>query len=129
MSHEAEKVLERWMEHVNNLEAESVAELYDETSTLLPTFSPHSLSSTEEIREYFRQLSMRKDVRVELHRETLKSRRMGEHIHVLTGIYSFHFVVDEASLTFPSRFTFVLDLSRGKPIIHHHSSQIPRTLS
>lgn len=129
MSKSPEEILERWIAHVNGLDVEGVAGLYDSTSTLLPTFSPHCLSVPGEISEYFRQLSTREHMRVELHPKTVRKMESGNHTYIMTGIYSFHFVVDDANLTFPSRFTFVLDVSREKPIIHHHSSQIPRTLS
>jgi hypothetical protein len=124
-----EKILERWVEHVNKLEVESVVDLYDDKSMFLPTFSPHSISQSQQIKEYFMQLSTRKDMRVELHHGTICKTEIGEHKYILTGIYSFHFTVDDKNLTFPSRFTFVLDVSSKNPIIHHHSSEIPRTLS
>ena len=129
MSDTPEEIIERWIEYVNKLEVESVVDLYEDKSTLMPTFSPHSMSTYEQIKEYFIQLSTRKDMRVELHQGTLTKTEIGKHKYIVTGIYSFHFVVDDANLTFPSRFTFVLDVSKERPIIHHHSSQIPRTLS
>jgi hypothetical protein len=129
MSNTPEEILEGWMEYVNKLEVERVVSLYDNRSTFLPTFSPHCISKPQQINEYFRQLTTRKNMRVELHPKTLRRMEIGENTYIMTGIYSFHFVVDDANLTFPSRFTFVLDISKEKPIIHHHSSQIPRTLS
>jgi hypothetical protein len=129
MSDTPEEVLELWIERVNKLEMESVVKLYDEGSTMLPTFSPHCLSNPRQIKEYFQQLSTRQSMRVDLHGETLKRMDLGKDTYILTGIYSFHFVVDGAHLTFPSRFTLTIDTSRERPILHHHSSQIPRTLS
>lgn len=129
MSDTPESILELWIEHINRLEVESVVNLYGDKSMFLPTFSPHCISERQQIKEYFRQLSTRKNIRVELHPGTLRKMEIGENKYIMTGIYSFHFVVDDANLTFPSRFTFILDVSREKPIIHHHSSQIPRTLS
>jgi hypothetical protein len=129
MSATPEDIVERWMEYVNKLEVESVVELYDDKSMLLPTFSPHRMSTPQQINEYFRQLSTSKNMIVELHPGTLEKMDIGENIYVMTGTYSFHFVVDDTNLTFPSRFTFILDISKEKPIIHHHSSQIPKTLS
>jgi len=124
-----EKILEQWIEYVNQLEVESVVDLYDDKSIFLPTFSPHRISKPQQINEYFRQLSTRQNMRVELQSGTLRKVAIGENKYIITGIYSFHFVVDDTNLTFPSRFTFILDISKEKPIIHHHSSQIPRTLS
>jgi hypothetical protein len=121
-----EKILDRWMEYVNKREVDSVVDLYEDKSMLLPTFSPHCISKPKQIKEYFMQLSTRKDMRVELHQETIMKTEIDEHKYIMTGTYSFHFVVDDENLTFPSRFTFVLDVSSEKPIIHHHSSQIPK---
>lgn len=124
-----EEILERWLKNVNDMQVDDIVELYDETSTLLPTFSPRSMKTPGEIREYFQQLSTRKDMSVDLHAETVKTLKAGDSTYVVMGIYSFHFNVNEAQLTFPSRFTFLLDMSRKSPILHHHSSQIPRALS
>jgi hypothetical protein len=129
MSDTPEDIIERWMEYVNKLEVENVVELYDDESLLMPTFSPHRISKPKQINEYFRQLSTRKNMRVELHSGSLMKTEIGENKYIMTGIYSFHFVVDDVGLTFPSRFTFILDVLREKPIIHHHSSQIPRALT
>ncbi len=124
-----EKIIERWVQYVNQLDIDPILSLYQDRSTLLPTFSPHCMSKPETIKAYFLQLATRKNMRVEMHQETLRKAELNNHQFIMTGIYSFHFIVDEADLTFPSRFTFVLDVSQEKPIIHHHSSQIPRTLS
>jgi len=129
MSDTPENILERWIEYVNKLEVENIVDLYDNESILMPTFSPHRISIPQQIKEYFRQLSTRKNMSVELHSGTLKKTEIGENKYILSGIYSFHFVVDDVGLTFPSRFTFILDVTREKPIIHHHSSQMPRTLT
>jgi len=129
MSNTPEKILDQWIEYVNKLDVENVIKLYDYKSTLFPTFAQNSLSTPQQIKEYFNQLSARKNMRVDLHAETLRKYDMGANKYILTGIYSFHFIVDDESLTFPSRFTFILDMLRENPILHHHSSQIPRTLS
>jgi hypothetical protein len=129
MSNTPEEILDQWIKYVNRLEVENVIKLYDYKSTLLPTFGQNSLSTPQQIKEYFEQLATRKNLKVDLHTETLKKYVMGENKYILMGIYSFHFIVDDARLTFPSRFTFILDISKENPILHHHSSQIPRTLS
>lgn len=129
MSNTPEEIIDQWIKYVNKLEVENVIKLYDYKSTLLPTFGQNSLSTPQQIKEYFKQLATRKNLKVDLHTETLKKYVMGENKYILMGIYSFHFIVDDARLTFPSRFTFILDISKENPILHHHSSQIPRTLS
>lgn len=124
-----QEVLARWIECINHQEIDRIVDLYNDMSTFMPTFSPHRISKHREIKEYFLQLSKRPEMRAELHQETLKIVEIDAKKYILTGIYSFHFIVDDAKLTFPSRFTFILDISKEKPILHHHSSQIPRTLS
>lgn len=129
MKNTPEIILERWIEYINKLEVENVVNLYDKASTVLPTFSPHSLSTPLLLKEYFSQLSTRKNISVNIYSETLRKLEISKDIYILMGIYSFSFMVDDANLTFPSRFTFILDISKERPILHHHSSQIPRTLS
>ena len=124
-----EMILERWMEYVNRLEIDNVVGLYDKGSTLLPTFSPYSLSTSRHKKEYFTRLSTKKNIHVSIHGKTLRRHEIGGGRFVLMGTYSFSYSVDDVNLTFPSRFTFVVDVSKERPILHHHSSQIPRTLS
>jgi hypothetical protein len=121
-----ENILKRWIDCVNKSDVENVVNLYDNKSILLPTFSPHRISTSLQIKEYFMQFSARQNLKVELHTGTLSKTEIGENKYIMTGTYSFHFVENDANLTFPSRFTFILDISKERPIIHHHSSQIPR---
>ncbi len=129
MGNSPEEILELWLKNVNEMKVDDIVGLYDDDCTLLPTFSPKSMGSRQEIREYFEQLSTRKDMSVELHSGTVSTSAIGESKYVIMGIYSFHFNVNDAQLTFPSRFTLILDTSGSKPILHHHSSQIPRALT
>jgi len=129
MNNGPEETLKLWLKNVNDMKVDAIVELYDDGCTLLPTFSPKSMKNQQEIREYFEQLSTREDMSVELHGGTVSTLPIGESKYVVMGIYSFHFNVNDAQLTFPSRFTFILDTSRSKPILHHHSSQIPRALT
>ncbi|MHA2218768.1 MAG: DUF4440 domain-containing protein [Candidatus Hodarchaeales archaeon] len=129
MTNTPEIILQQWIEYVNKLEVDNIVSLYGETSTVLPTFSPLVLSNPKHIKEYFIQLSKRKNFSINLHNETLRKYEIGKNKYVLMGIYSFHFVMDDTNLTFPSRFTFIVDTSKKKPILHHHSSQVPRKLS
>ena len=114
---------------VRSKKLDEVIALYDESAVLMPTFSPHSIKKVAGLRGYFTQLSRREDLNVTLHKNTVVCLPISAHDYVLLGIYSWQFKVDETLLTFPSRFTFVLDLAKKSPIMHHHSSQIPRTLS
>ena len=125
----AEEVLFQWVSRVCSGNADDIAALYDESAVLIPTFSPHTVTTTEGIRNYFGQLASREGLGVRLHNKALRKQSQCETLHTLSGIYSFEFEVDNVLLSFPSRFTFVVDLSFSKPILHHHSSQVPRNLS
>ena len=118
-----------WANSINAGELEKVIGLYNKYFTLMPTFSPHSVNNLASLTDYFTQLGSRKGINVALHENTVSCQHTGANAYVLTGIYSFGFEVDGTLLTFPSRFTFVLNLDEEQPILHHHSSQIPRTLS
>jgi hypothetical protein len=118
-----------WSGYINDGRVEDVIALYADEAVLMPTFSPRSLRGGDGVRPYFEQLAAREALEVTLHTETVRSLCVQEDSHLVWGIYSFAFVIDGTRLTFPARFTFSIDLARDKPILHHHSSQIPRTLS
>lgn len=118
-----------WASLVNSGDVEQVIALYQDHPILMPTFSPHTVKDETRLREYFTQLASREGLAVKLHESTVVCQKTGETSYVITGIYSFMFDVDGTILTFPSRFTFVIDLNNEKPIIHHHSSQVPRNLN
>lgn len=118
-----------WANCVNQGRLDDVITLYHDSAVLMPTFSPHALKTEEALRDYFTLLSSRENLRVTLHEKTLNCLPTGEQTYVVNGVYDFKFSVDDDLLTFPSRFTFVIDLGKESPILHHHSSQIPRTLS
>ena len=118
-----------WANYVNERNAESVLNLYDHDATLMPTFSPHMAKDRAALQSYFDQLFSRDSLSVTLHEDTVGTFHPAEKSDLVFGIYSFAFSVDGTVLTFPARITFALDLTRSAPILHHHSSQIPRTLS
>ena len=74
------------------------------------------------------RLAAREDLSIALHEKTLLSQDLGGNVHALHGIYCWRFAVDGELLSFEARFSYILDLEREKPIMHHHSSQIPRML-
>lgn len=126
---EARQILDTWIERVRANDLDGVVGMYATGSVLLPTFSPHRIASDAGLREYFAALFTREGLSVEMHEASLRVLPAEGSVATLVGIYSFSFVVDDDRLTFPSRFTFVLDTSKEAPILHHHSSQVPRTLS
>ena len=125
----AEEVLFQWVTRICSGNVDDIAALYHESAVLIPTFSPHTVTSPAGIRAYFGQLATRDGLGVRLHNKALRKQSQNDMLHTLSGICSFEFEVDQVLLSFPSRFTFVMDISLEKPILHHHSSQVPRNLS
>ncbi|HHE31131.1 MAG TPA: DUF4440 domain-containing protein [Chlorobaculum parvum] len=125
----AEDVLTIWVSGVCAGQIDNIVELYHDNAILIPTFSPHTVCASEGIRHYFEQLSTRENLQVRLYEKSVKKQFLGGSAWVLSGMYAFEFEVDQLLLTFPSRFTFGLNLEHEKPILHHHSSQVPRNLS
>ena len=123
-----EEILVEWMRGINNGDLALLVSLYDDDAVLIPTFSNRLLSTPLARQEYFSRLAARDDLSIALHEKTLLSQDLGNHVHALHGIYCWRFAVDGELLSFEARFSYVLDLKREKPILHHHSSQIPRML-
>ena len=121
-------VLEQWMQAVNNGDVDSLLGLYDSQAVLIPTFSNRLLNTPDKLREYFEKLGSREELSIALHEKTLIVQELDNEIFSLSGIYNWRFIVDGELLNFEARFSYVIDLSRPNPILHHHSSQIPRTL-
>jgi len=121
-------VLAQWMRAVNSGDIEGLLGLYDSQAVLIPTFSNRLLNTRERLREYFEKLCSREDISIALHEKTLLVQELHGKTYSLSGIYNWRFAVDGELLNFEARFSYVMDLSRPSPILHHHSSQIPRTL-
>lgn len=126
---EASKFPAFWAGLINDGKVEETIALYTERASLMPTFSPHTIRDEAGLIDYFTQLASRPGLSVSLHEKTVDTIQVSDSVFSLSGVYSFKFEVDDTLLTFPSRFTFLIDLASEAPILHHHSSQIPRTLS
>jgi hypothetical protein len=121
-------ILEQWMKAVNDGNVESLLSLYDNQAVLIPTFSNRLLNTPEKLRDYFEKLGTREELSIALHEKTLIIQELGNQVYSLSGIYNWRFAVDGELLNFEARFSYVIDLSKSNPILHHHSSQIPRML-
>jgi hypothetical protein len=121
-------VLKKWMMFVNEGNVAELLGLYDEKAVLIPTFSNRILNSPEKIREYFEKLAAREELSIALHEKTLITQQLDNDRYSLCGIYCWRFMQDEELLSFEARFSYIVDTSLPRPIIHHHSSQIPRML-
>ena len=121
--------LEFWAGVINQGRIDELVALYCNGAVLMPTFSPHSVRNEIDLRYYFEGLAAKKSLQVRVHENDLDCLKIEKHCYVVSGIYDFSFEVDGAIRTFPSRFTFVIDLENENPILHHHSSQIPSSLT
>lgn len=122
------KVLEEWMDGINTRDVEKLANLYDKEAFLIPTFSNRLLNTPQKIREYFEKVGQKEQLSIELHEKTLNIQDLGNDVFTLGGLYKWQFAIDDELLAFEARFTYVFDLKKESPILHHHSSQIPRSL-
>jgi hypothetical protein len=123
-----EQILKEWMQAVNEGSLEGLLALYDEKAVLIPTFSNRLLSKPEGIRDYFSKLCGREELSIALHEKTLNIQNVSGSIYAIHGIYCWRFAIDGELLSFEARFSYMVDVERQKPILHHHSSQIPRML-
>jgi len=123
-----ETVLKTWMSHINEGNIESLLTLYDGNAVLIPTFSNRLLNTPEKIRKYFENLVSREELSIALHEKTLVVQPIRDNLYSMCGIYCWRFAVEGELLSFEARFSFIIDPNQPSPIIHHHTSQIPRTL-
>ena len=117
-----------WMLGINQGEIETLISLYNEKAILIPTFSNKLLNSPTKVRGYFESLAGRDELSIALHENSVVIHALQNRLFSMCGIYCWRFAVEGELLSFEARFTFIADLSLPNPILHHHSSQIPRTL-
>lgn len=122
------EVLSRWMQAVNEGNVDELLGLYSSQAILIPTFSNRILNTPEKLQEYFEKLASRPDLSIALHEKTLEMQELANDYSSLSGIYNWRFSVDGEILNFEARFSYLIDASNSNPILHHHSSQIPRSL-
>lgn len=121
-------ILMEWMDAVNHGDIETLLSLYDERAVLIPTFSNKLPNTPDKLREYFEKLGSREGLSIALHEKTLQTQLIKDDVYALSGIYNWRFDVEGEMLNFEARFSYVLELSNPRPILHHHSSQVPRML-
>lgn len=128
MISEAKVILKKWIDAINKGDIESTLDLYARDAILIPTFSNRLLNDSEKIREYFERLGSYEELSIALHEKTLTVQPLNNNKYALCGIYCWRFVLDDELLSFEARFSYFIDTSLERPIVHHHSSQIPRML-
>lgn len=129
MNNTPKNVLKQWIRAVNSGDVETLLGLYDNKAVLIPTFSNRLLNTPGKLRDYFEKLGSREELSIALHEKTLFEQELQDQtLFALSGIYNWSFAVEGELLNTEARFSYIIDVSRPNPILHHHSSQIPRML-
>jgi hypothetical protein len=123
-----EAVLDAWMQGINRKDVPGLLALYDERAVLIPTFSNRLLRTPAALKDYFERLGSREQLSIELHRSTLIVEPVEGTLASVCGIYLWRFAIDSELFNFEARFSYLIDHARARPILQHHSSQIPRML-
>ena len=122
MDNQSKSLVDRWATTVNCGELKEVLDLYSPTASFFPTFL-EELNSQSGREEYFRNLKNKEEFRVDINSEKIQF--MTKSIHLSYGTYTFFYREKNLLIKYPSRYTFIYDISRDKPIVHHHSSVVP----
>ncbi len=121
-----QKVLDAWLDGVNTGNAQKVLALYDKDAVLLPTFADKVLVDRESIEKYFLRLANLGVESVTPIPETVEIQDLPKGVYSLSGFYDWKFANGECV---QARFTFTVDLDEAAPIMHHHSSVLPKPAS
>jgi len=128
MIDKARVILDKWMHAVNLGNMEDVISLYDKDAILLTTFSNKFLNTPDKIQGYFERLLGYDNLSVSLHEKTLVIQPIDPERFSLCGVYCWRITIEGELMSFEARFSYVVDTALETPILHHHSSQIPRML-
>ena len=124
----AKNIIDKWLNYVNEKQIEPLLALYNNEAIVIPTFSNRILNSPEKIKDYFVKLASREEISIAMHNNTLIEQNMNNNLYSISGIYCWRFAVDGELLSFEARFSYLIDANNARPILHHHSSQIPRMI-
>ncbi len=121
----AKENFNRWNEALLSRDAGSVAELYSESNTFLPTVSPEFKKGIEGAESYFEHF-LEKNPKGEIVEALVQT--IGDSAYLHSGMYNFEVGPDDNRSTVEARFTFLWQKdSDGKwKIAHHHSSVRPK---
>ncbi|MFP6854171.1 MAG: nuclear transport factor 2 family protein [Opitutales bacterium] len=125
MSENPITVLNLWISRVNAMAVDDLLALYDDDAVLFPTFSDALLTNKQAIRGYFEELGGQPSIEVAINEGSVTTQSFSASLHTIGGTYDWRFDKTDDAMVLEARFTFVLDLARSSPILHHHSSQLP----
>lgn len=126
MHESGRSLLDAWITAINDRAVEDLLPLYNEGAVVLPTFAPKIADDPQAIRAYFENLASRSEFGVKLDENSFREQRIG-YLSVICGLYAFTLGEGKDTKFWASRFSFVLDLSQEHPILHHHSSALPKS--
>jgi hypothetical protein len=118
-------VLEQWIQFVRLGDAAALASLYAPEAVLIPTFARLPIGTAGGIRDYFVNLCGSGPVQLEMEPAAALVQPIGESLQCLSGTYDWCIQVAGESRSFTARYTFIVDASARRPILHHHSSRPP----
>ena len=101
-------------------------DLYADDGVLLATFAPEPISDRTNIKAYLEKITAGGELKVAVNQDSVTVQPLDGDCYVLTGSYVFQIGKGDAATRYPSRFTFVVDVSKERPVLHHHSSQTPQ---
>jgi hypothetical protein len=122
------EILNTWIQSINKFNIDKVLSLYEAGAVIIPTFSDTILNNPGRIRSYFERLGRRRALEIAVHEKTVNTQFLENGKSIIYGIYIWKFMVDDELMSYEARFSFLLDLEKSSPIIHHHSSAIPRII-
>lgn len=121
-------ILNLWVKYFNENNALDILTLYDVNACLIPTFSSDFSTNNKNIKGYFTKLFTKQSISVTIE-ESKMDKLNTTNCQIIFGVYTFTYMVEGTLITVPSRYTFLLDLERSSPILHHHSSMLPTKTS
>ena len=117
------KALDNWVSAVESGNPQTVANLYDSKSVLLPTLSNIIKDSPEKRLEYFKRFATLPQLKCKI--VNLYSRVYGD-VGVNSGLYDFKYEKDGKIVDVQARFSFVYHKTdKGWLIVDHQSSKMP----
>lgn len=120
---EIHQVFTNWLKAVSSGKPELVEKLYAQDAVLLPTLSPKVHNTPELRKEYFSHFATKPNLKGKINEEHI---RVYGDIAVNSGLYTFSFTKDGATVEVPARYSFVYHKTpKGWMIIDHHSSKLP----
>jgi len=118
-----QQAFDAWLAAVSSGSSEAVTKLYARDAILLPTLSPKVAATPEDRKAYFDAFTSKPGLKGTVNEEHI---RVFGHTAINSGLYTFTYLKDGATVEVPARFSFVYRKTpQGWLIVDHHSSKLP----